>query len=144
MANAEKTVVIDRSPEDVFEFLANAENDPQWRRGVLDIQRVSGEGAGARYRQGVKGPLGRRIPADIEITEYRPNELIAFRATEGPVRPEGRYELTPADNGTRVRFRLDADTPGAKRLLAPVVQRQMASEVGRLDELKRVLEARPA
>jgi hypothetical protein len=31
---------------------------------------------------------GRRIPADVEITESRPNELHAFRATEGPVRPE--------------------------------------------------------
>jgi uncharacterized membrane protein len=144
VANAENTVVVNRAPDDVFEFLANAENDPQWRKGVMDIQRVSGEGVGARYRQGLKGPLGRRIATDIEITEYRPNELISFRATEGPVRPEGRYELTPVDNGTRVRFRLDADTPGAKRFIAPMVQRQMANEVGRLDELKRVLEARPA
>ena len=140
--NAENSVVIDRAPDEVFAFLANAENDPLWRRGVLDIERVSGDGAGARYRQGLKGPLGRRIPADIEITEHRPNELIAFRATEGPVRPEGRYELTPADGGTRVRFRIDVETPGFKRVLAPMVQRQLANEVGRLDELKRVLEAR--
>jgi uncharacterized membrane protein len=144
VANAENTVIINRPVDDVFAFLANAENDPQWRKGVLDIQRVSGEGAGARYRQGMKGPLGRRLPADIEITEYRPNELIAFRATEGPVHPEGRYELSEIDGGTRVRFRLDADLPGAKKLMAPMVQRQMQNEVSRLQELKRVLEAHSA
>jgi uncharacterized membrane protein len=111
------------------------------RPGVLDISRVSGEGVGARYRQGVKGPLGRRVAADIEITELMPNELIAFRAVEGPVRPAGRYELAPADGGTRVRFVLEAEVGGIKKLMAPMVQKQMQREVENLDRLKGVLEA---
>jgi hypothetical protein len=83
---------------------------------------------------------GRRIPADVEITESRPNELHAFRATEGPVRPEGRYELTPANGGTRVRFALAADVRRLKKLMAPMVQRTMEREVAGLERLKQVLE----
>ena len=91
--HADNEVLVERPPAEVFAFLADAENDPAWRPGVLDIARVSGDGpgAGARYRQGVRGPGGRRIDADVETTSYEPDRLIGFRATAGPVRPEGRY-----------------------------------------------------
>jgi uncharacterized protein YndB with AHSA1/START domain len=140
MPEAANEIVIDRSVEDVFAFLADAENDKQWRPGVLELERVSGSGVGTRYRQVVQGPGGRRIPADLEITDYRPNELIGFRATAGPVRPRGRYRLGRADGGTRVRFELEADVRGLKRLMAPAVKATMRSEVGALANLKRVLE----
>src|ERR671933_585819 len=96
--DATNEVVVERPAADVFAFLADAENDTAWRPGVLDIARVAGDapGPGARYRQGVRGPGGRRIDADIETTAYEPDRLVGFRATAGPVRPEGRYELAPA------------------------------------------------
>jgi uncharacterized membrane protein len=89
----------------------------------------------------MKGPFGRRIPADIEITELKPNELITFQALEGPVHPRGRYELSATEGGTRVRFVLEAETKGLKSLMAPMVQKAMNREVGALERLKRVLEA---
>ena len=138
--DAVNETVIDRPPAEVFAFLADAENDPSWRPGVLDIQRVGGNGTGARYRQGVKGPGGRRIDADIEIVALEPDRVIGFRTTAGPVRPQGRYELARDGEGTRVRFRLEAELHGMKRLMAPMVRRTMASEVAHLANLKRVLE----
>ena len=141
MPRASSEIVIERPREDVFAFLANPENDPQWRSGVLDLKRVSGSGIGARYTQGVKGPGGRRIAADIDITELTPGEAIAFRTIAGPVRPRGRYVRAAADGGTRVRFELESDLKGVKRLLAPMVQKTMNNEVGQLESLKRVIEA---
>jgi uncharacterized protein YndB with AHSA1/START domain len=143
MPSAENEIVIDRPVPEVYAFLADAENDPQWRPGVLELRRASGEGVGAVYRQVVKGPMGRSIDADIETTELVPDELIAFRTRTGPVRPTGRYELSSADGGTRVRFRLDAELSGAKKLLmGRMVEKTMRSEVGALDNLKRVIETR--
>lgn len=89
MPSASNEIIIDRPRDDVFAFLADPENDPQWRTGVLDLKRVSGEGVGACYAQGVKGPGGRRIDADIKITELTPGETIAFHTVAGPVRPRG-------------------------------------------------------
>ena len=142
MPRANSDIVIKCPREEVFAFLADVENDPQWRSGVLDLKRVSGSGVGARYAQGVKGPGGRRIPADIEITELTPGEAIAFQTVTGPVRPRGRYVLAAAEGGTRVRFELEADLNGVKRLIAPIVQKTMNNEVGQLDSLKRVIEQR--
>ena len=140
MPSATNEILIDRARDDVFAFLADPENDPHWRSGVLDLKHVSGRGVGARYAQGVKGPGGRRIPADIEITEFDPGQSIAFQTLTGPVRPRGRYLLSAADGGTLVRFDLDADVRGFKRLMSSMVQRTMDNEVGQLDRLKRVLE----
>jgi uncharacterized protein YndB with AHSA1/START domain len=142
MPAARNEILIDRPRDEVFAFLADRENDLRWRSGVLDLKRVSGSGVGARYEQGVKGPGGRRIPADIEITELVHGESIAFQTLTGPVRPRGRYVLTDADGGTRVRFELQADVKGLKRLLAPMVQKTMDAEVGQVDSLKRVIETR--
>ncbi len=140
MPSASGEILIDRARDEVFAFLADPENDPQWRSGVLDLTHVSGRGVGARYAQGVKGPGGRRIPADIEITEFDPGQSIAFQTLTGPVRPRGRYLLSAAEGGTLVRFHLDADVRGFKRLMSSMVQRTMDNEVGQLDRLKRVLE----
>jgi uncharacterized membrane protein len=143
MGSAEREVVIERPVEDVYAFLANPENDLQWRTSVADISHSSGEGVGAVYKQGVKGPTGRRLDADIEITELRPNELIAFRTLDGPVTPTGRYELSRDGDATRVRFALEAELRGPKKILmGAIVQKAMTNEVNALDNLKRVLERR--
>ena len=142
MPRASSEILIRCPRDEVFAFLADPENDLQWRSGVLDLKRVSGTGIGARYSQSVKGPGGRRIPADIEITELTPGEAIAFQTITGPVRPRGRYVLATADGGTRVRFDLEADVTGFKRVITPMVQKTMNNEVRQLDSLKRVIEAR--
>ena len=78
----------------------------------VDIRLKSGHGKGAIYEQGVKGPFGKRVPADYEITAYEPSERIAFKAIAGPVRPEGAYVLEPSDGGTRLTFSLRCSPSG--------------------------------
>jgi len=135
MPHAEHSVIVGHSIDEVFAFLADGENDPRWRNGVLDIARVEGEGVGARYRQGVKGPMGRRVAADYEVTEFAPPRALGFRAIAGPVRPEGRYELEPVGDGTRVRFALECSPTGFARVMTPMVARTMRSEVQAIERL---------
>jgi uncharacterized protein YndB with AHSA1/START domain len=142
MPEESSTITIARPVGDAFAFLANAENDKQWRGGVIEMTRTSGQGVGTTYRQIVAGPGGRRIDADVEITEIVADQRIAFRTTNGPVRPTGTYELHAGDSGTVVTFRLAAKLGGVKKLMAPVVAKTMKSEVAALTELKRVLESR--
>ena len=111
MAKASYTVTIARPIEDVFAYVADGERCPEWRPSVIDIGRASGEGLGARYEQGVRGPKGRRIAADYEITVYDPNRRIEFQTVAGPVRPHGVYEFAETDGGTRLTFALDAELP---------------------------------
>lgn len=138
MPRASNSIVIDRPCGEVFDFLADSENDRQWRPGVLDIKRMSGDGIGAVYKQGVKGPFGRRIDADFERSELEAPSLIGFRALSGPVRPAGRYELVDEGGRTRVTFSLEAEPRGLSKLISPLIARTMGSEVRALDRLREV------
>jgi uncharacterized protein YndB with AHSA1/START domain len=142
MPSAQHSVVIRRPVGEVFAFVADGENATRWRPGVLDVSRQSGEGLGAIYRQGVRGPAGRRIAADYEVTAFEPDRRIAFRAIAGPVRPTGEYRFTPEGEGTRVSFALDARLTGWKRLvMGRAVQATMEAEMRTLDTLKKILES---
>jgi carbon monoxide dehydrogenase subunit G len=142
MPSAQHSVSIRRPVGAVFAFVADGENAMRWRPGVLDVSHQSGEGLGAVYRQGVKGPGGRRIAADYEITAFEPDRRIGFRAIAGPVRPTGEYRLAADGDGTTLSLALDAALTGWKRLLmGRAVQSTMDSEVRNLDTLKSILEA---
>ena len=142
MPSAQGSVVIHRPVEEVFSFVADGETAMKWRPGVLDVKRLSGEGVGGAYRQGVKGPGGRRIAADYEVTAFEPNRLIAFKAIAGPVRPSGEYRFESSDGGTKVSFALNAELGGWKKLLmGRAVQSTMEAEVATLDNLRRLLES---
>jgi hypothetical protein len=77
MAEATHFVDIAKPIEVVFAFIADGEKRTQWRSGILDIRRPSGEGVGTTYAQGVSGPTGRRVAADFQITVFEPNRRIA-------------------------------------------------------------------
>ena len=145
MPQASHSVTINRPLADVFAYVADGEKCKEWRPGVLDIVRATGAmdgGVGTRYLQGVKGPMGRRIRADYEITAFEPSRLLEFQTIAGPARPHGRYDFAPTPNGgTNLTFSLDAELSGIRKLLmAGAVQKTMDAEVRTLDNLKHNLE----
>ena len=141
MPEARHEVTIGRPASEVFAFLADGLNGPKWRTGILDIAHVSGTGVGATYKQGVKGPGGRRIDADYRITTYEPNSRLAFEAIAGPVRPEGEYLLHEVDGGTHLTFALHAELGGIRKLLmGGAVQKTMDAEVEATERLKSLME----
>lgn len=142
MPHAEQSVTINRPAADVFNYLADGEKCTEWRSGVIEIKRVSGDGAGAQYKQSVRGPGGRAIPADYTITEFTPNSAIAFQTTAGPVRPRGRYDLQESGGVTTVTFTLDAELTGLKKILmGGLVGKTMAGEVQNIAKVKSILES---
>ncbi|WP_375481866.1 SRPBCC family protein [uncultured Mycobacterium sp.] len=142
MPQAEHTVTINRSAEDIFDFLADGENNPKWRPGVLEIN-ANGDttGVGASYRQVLRGPGGRKIDGDYRVTTYDRPKTLGFQVTAGPVRPVGIFELTPTGSGsTSVTFRLSATPTGFMRLMTPMVAKQIRSETSNIENLKTQLE----
>ena len=135
-------VTIRRPRAEVFAFVADGLNGPTWRSGIVDIAHVSGSGVGATYKQGVKGPGGRRVDADYRVTAYEPDARLAFEAIAGPVRPTGEYLLEEVEGGTSLTFVLEAELGGIKKLLmAGAVQKTMDAEVEATERLKSLLEA---
>jgi len=142
MPHADHEVLIQRSPADVFDFLANGLNNPLWRTGVSHVRLASGTAGvvGAVYSQKMAGPGGRTIDGDYRITESEPGVRLRFEVVAGPARPTGSFTLSGHDAGTSVAFSLDLEPKGLMKLMGPMITKTMKSEVAQLDNLKRVLE----
>jgi carbon monoxide dehydrogenase subunit G len=144
MPGAQRTIVINQPIGDVFAFVTDGEMAQQWRSGVIEVSKKSGDGKGAVYRQIVSGPGGRKIDADYEVTEYNAPTHMAFRAIAGPVRPVGSYDLEDVGGNTSLTFKLAADVGGWKKwVMGGQVQKTMDAEMAALDKLKSVLESTP-
>lgn len=142
MPSARRTIVIDRAPEQVFQFFADHANDPRWRPAVKEVDPIGPTAVGTRIHQVVQGPGGRGIPADIEVTACDAPTRYAFQVVAGPVRPRGEFRFAPSGTGTEVQLALDAELSGLKKLLmSGAVQRSMDSEMRALDTAKRAIEA---
>jgi hypothetical protein len=107
----------------VIEFILDGADNTQWRPAVMDIQRVGGTpaGLGAVFKQGLKGPGGRRMDGDYKITRLRPDEMIEFEMIAGPVRPTSSYEFQASGAASNITFVLDYKTSGLARLMVGVI-----------------------
>jgi uncharacterized membrane protein len=142
MPSAERTITIERSPDVVYAFFTDHGNDKKWRPNVVEIEPVKGAPVGTRIHQVIKGPGGRGLGADIEITANELPARYSFQVVAGPVRPRGDFRFSPAGDGTEVRFSLAADLSGLKKLLmSRAVQRSMDGEMAGLGTAKRVIES---
>jgi uncharacterized protein YndB with AHSA1/START domain len=142
MPHAERTIVINRTPDEVFEFFSNPANDQSWRPHVKEIAPDGPPGVGRRIHQVVEGPGGRGIAADIEVTAYEPPTRYAFQVVAGPARPQGEFRFQPSGSGTEASFSLSADLGAIKGLfMSRPVQSSMDGEMRSLDTAKAKLEA---
>jgi uncharacterized protein YndB with AHSA1/START domain len=141
MPAAQHTVVIDRSVDEVFAFFTDPSNERKWRQHVKEIAPEGPIAVGSRVHQLVKGPGGRGIPADVEVTGYEPPARYAFRVVAGPGRPVGEFRFAADGERTSVSLSLSADLTGIKKvMMSRAVQRSMDAEVQALDQAKAVLE----
>jgi uncharacterized membrane protein len=102
MIKAEKSVVIERPIEVVFDYVGDQTNGPRWQAGLTEVRRLTDgpPGVGTRHTL-VRTFLGRRMEADNEYIVFEPGKVITFRTTSGPMPLEASYLVEPAPGGTR-------------------------------------------
>jgi uncharacterized protein YndB with AHSA1/START domain len=108
------STTISRPREEVFEYLADIANHPEFSDHYLvdwHLTRVDpyGQGAGARFK--IKAPLSRFSWADVTLAEVQPPFKIVERGRGGKfnrIRMLGTYTLSPGPGGTtRVEYTLE-------------------------------------
>ena len=141
----EHEIVIERPVGEVFAYVAEPANAPEWQSGVLSTTKTTGEPmrAGVRWDE-TRAFLGRRVHGTLEATEYEPDRRFALRSVSGGVPIEIRHLFEPFDGGTRVRILAEGDPGRFGRLGGRFVRRAAERQLkGDFARLKRVLEGRP-
>jgi uncharacterized protein YndB with AHSA1/START domain len=122
----EATVKIDRPIEEVFDFLADGQNDPKFSPRVLEIRKTTDgpPGVGTVYASTVKD-AGMKTKREFELTEFeRPARIRwAERSRNLITASEGGYDLAPDGDGTRVTIHNVLEGHGPGKLLAPLAVR---------------------
>jgi len=109
-ANVRKTIIIDRSPEDVYQFWRELRNLPSFMNHLESVE-ITGDN---RSHWIAKGLAGKKVEWDAEITADEPNHQIAWRSLEGSdVDHSGsvRFDRARGGRGTLVRVEMRYSPP---------------------------------
>ncbi len=141
--HAEKSVTINRSAEELYRFWRDFERLPRFMKHLESVSVSSDR----RSHWVAHGPANSTVEWDAEITEDRPNELIAWRSLEGAeVDNAGtvRFEPATGGRGTIVRVTLEYRPPAGAlglavaKLFGEAPQQQIEGDLRRF---KNIMEA---
>jgi uncharacterized membrane protein len=136
-----QAVTIDRPLEEIYRFWHTFENLPRFMEHLVSVTVLDDR----RSHWVARVPGGTTIEWDAEITEDRPNELIAWRSLDQADVPNtGTVRFLPApQGGTEVRVELRYHVPGGRLAggLAKLFNAAPETQVGNdLRRLKQILE----
>ncbi len=140
--HVKKSVTINKSPAEIYQFWRNFENLPQF---MAHLESVTTTGEKTSHWK-AKAPLNQSVEWNAEITSDRENERIGWQSVEGSDIPNsGVVVFNPTVNrGTEVRVTLTYEAPGGKigSLIAKLFGEEPSQQVyGDLCRLKSIMEA---
>ena len=101
----EYTIVVDQPVENVFNYVSNPANLPEWQGPPTEIRDLQQTTPG-QLRVGDKFTtvlqfLGRRYETPTEVSAYEPNRRLSYRGTGGPVPKQITFILEEVPGVTR-------------------------------------------
>jgi uncharacterized membrane protein len=126
----QKTLTIDAPVQTVFAYLSDFQNFPRFMHNVRSVEpRAQGQ-----THWTVAGPAGSDLHWDCVITQYTPNEVIAWRTLEGSaIAHAGAMRFEFLDGATRLHVRMHY-TPPAGALGHALARMFGADAQSKLDE----------
>jgi uncharacterized membrane protein len=133
----ETDVRIGRPIEDVFAYVSNLGNLPDWNSAVDAVEETE---PGSTYVMERQLPTGRAVNELKIVNRERPTEF-AIRTTSGPTPFVYFYEFSAENGVTVVRLEAEVELDGVASILAQLARRAVRRGVdANLGTLKRLLE----
>lgn len=138
--HVERTIAIDKTPEDVYCTWREFENLPHF---MNHLESVAKTGPG-RSHWVAKAPLGTRVEWDAEVINDQENRLIAWRSLgDSAVSNAGMVRFEPLDGGARTELhvRLEYNPPAGvigatfARLFGQEPAQQVDADLKRFKEM---------
>ena len=137
MIRLERSITIARPIEAVFAYVTDMNKVKSWLP-VRDIRALSpgAIGVGSTYAQTAVF-MGREFASTIEVTQYQPTRLFAFKMIQGPFPLSNTMTLAPTPGGGTILTIIGEAEPGSALsfigpFVTPIVKKQMESQVNQL------------
>lgn len=134
---------IARPIEDVFDYLSDPRNEPNWLPGATAVDKTSEGpvGLGSTF----VGHYARAGRVELELIEFERPRKVTFRAHSKIVDFDDAVELTEAQGTTLLQARMLASPRGVMRFVAPLMARTLRRQfAANWDHLRRAMEKPPA
>jgi uncharacterized membrane protein len=133
----ERSIVIDRPPEELYAFWRNFENLPRFMSHLESVIVIDEQ----RSHWVTRGPAGTRVEWDAEVHHEVPNELIAWRTVAGSeVDHAGSVHFVPSPSGVGTEVRVVLRYSPAAGLAGAAVAALLGEEPSQqiADDLRRL------
>jgi carbon monoxide dehydrogenase subunit G len=144
MISWESSTFIARPAEEVFAYVADVRNDPNWHKDVQSATVIKGHG---QVGEGTVFDVKAKVSGTEEIVAYEaPHKVVLKGGDMGKMVPTDIRTIEPVDGGVRLTRHVDLDASGfmgwmTKRMLRMITKRNDQF----VENLKQVLErSRPA
>ena len=136
----EKTVIINKSPEELYDFWHNFENLPTFMKHLKSVTVFDEK----RSHWVANAPLNANVEWDAQTIKDEPNHLIAWASVEeADIENSGFVRFRPATGGrgTEVKVVLEYSPPGGvigqtiAKLFGESPQQQIGDELNRFKQL---------
>jgi uncharacterized membrane protein len=139
------TVTVNKPASEVFKFVGTDyfTNHPKWDSRVVNIQLdTQGPVKAGTKGQETRKQGGRNMTYDFEVTEFKPNTVIAFKAGGGPTQMTFSYNVKPV-GATQSQLAIDVNMKfgGIMGLFEPLMAGGIKKEFNAITgEIKRMVE----
>ncbi len=139
MISWEGSTFIARPAEQVFAYVADVRNDPNWHKDVHSATVIKGNG---QHGEGTVFDVKAKVSGTEEIIAYEaPRKVVLKGGNMGKLVPTDIRTIEPVDGGVRFTRHVDLDASGfmawmTKRMLGMITKRNDQF----VENLKQVLE----
>lgn len=108
------SVIINRSPSDVFASLIDLKKWPEWGGNLVSMEQISAGSlqVGSQIRQVTKGAR-KSSESILEVTEYVPDQGFGIKGRN----LDGAFRLEQVEAGTRLNAHFEVEADGLMALM---------------------------
>jgi len=111
--------IIDRPPDEVWAYLVEFRNAPQWMTGVDGLEQVSDGplGVGAELAFKSRGKVRGSV-----VSAFEPERRLDLTSTQGGITASYSYSLAPRDGATELTLSANCEAKGLWKILHPLIK----------------------
>jgi carbon monoxide dehydrogenase subunit G len=134
------STVLNAPIEAVFDFLADARNEPRWLPGASDVRLTSGKaiGVGSTF----VGTYARAGTVTVRVTEYDRPHRVTLAGDARNLSFTDQIDLAETQDGTALTATMTTHPKGLLRVFAPAMARVIGKQFqANWDSLKATMES---
>lgn len=119
--HVERTFIVSRSVEEVFDYLSDFENTNEWDPGTIETKRTSGDGGLGTTYANTSMFAGRETKLSYETVGFDRPTFFSARGTNKTATATDSMTFTRDGDRTQIHYRADFVFHGVVKFLAPLV-----------------------